>query len=145
MCNNIKLAQRNFQPNVYISHVGTNDLTTDMTPGEISEKIITFSKHLKSENIEEDSYKEKAEAVNKLLKDTCTKKNMHFLCHSNINVKRHLNRSNLHLNDHGISTLVRNFTNFLTTLTQFDCRTNIVCLLLVMVLFLQKTLNCAFL
>ena len=60
-----------------------------------------------------DSYKEKAEAVNKLLKDTCTKENMHFICHSNINVKRYLNRSNLHMNDNGISALVRNFTNFL--------------------------------
>ena len=37
---------------------------------------------------------------------------MHFICHSNINVKRNLNRSNLHLNDHVISALVRNF-NFL--------------------------------
>ena len=113
---------RNFQLNVYISHVGTNDLPTDMTPEEISEKIITFSKHLKSEDNEVvvsgivprgDYYKEKAEAVNKVLKDTCTKENMHFICHSNINVKRHLNRSNLHLNDNGISALVRNFKNFL--------------------------------
>ena len=48
----IKLTQRNFQPNVYISHVGTNSLTTDMTPEEICEKIITFSKHLKSESNE---------------------------------------------------------------------------------------------
>ena len=93
-----------------------------MAPGEISEKIITFSKHLKSENNEVvvsgvfpcgDSYKEKAEAVNKLLKDKCTEENMHFICHSNINLKRPLNRSNLHLNDNGISALVRNFKNFL--------------------------------
>ena len=122
MYDHIKPTQRNFQPNVYISHVGTNDLPTDMTPEEISEKIITFSKHLKSEDNEVvvsgivprgDSYKEKVEAVNKVLKDTCTKENMHFICHSNINVKRHLNRSNLHLNDNGISALVRNFKNFL--------------------------------
>ena len=122
MYDHIKPTQRNFQPNVYISHVGTNDLPTDMTPEEISKKIITFSKHLKSEDNEVvvsgivprgDSYKEKAEAVNKVLKDTCTKENMHFICHSNINVKRHLNRSNLHLNDNGISALVRNFKNFL--------------------------------
>ena len=73
----------NFQPNVYISHIGTNDLATDITPEEISEKIITFSKHLKSEIRKVvvsgtaprgDSYKEKAEAVNKLLKDACTEK-----------------------------------------------------------------------
>ena len=93
-----------------------------MTPKEISEKIINFSKHLKSENNKVivsgiaprgDSYKQKAEAVNTLLKDTCTEENMHFICRSTINVKRHLNRSNLHRNDHGTSALVRNFKNFL--------------------------------
>ena len=48
----IKPRQIIFQPNVYISHVGTNDLPTSMAPEEIFEKIITFSKHLKSENNE---------------------------------------------------------------------------------------------
>ena len=89
-----------------------------MAPKKISKKINTFSKHLKSENNEVvfsgivplgGFCIEKAEAVDKLLKDTCTKKNMHFICPSNINVKRHLNRKNLHLNDNGISALVRNF------------------------------------
>ena len=118
MYDHIKPTQMNFQPNVYISRLGTNDL---LTPEEISDKNITFFKHLKSDDNDVvvsgivprgDSYKEKAEAVNKVLKDTCTKENMHFICHSNINVKRHLNRSNLHLNDNGISALVRNFKNF---------------------------------
>ena len=122
MCDHIKPTQRNFQPNVYISHVGTNHLPTETTPEEISEKVITFFKHLKSEDNEVvvlgivprgDYYREKTEAVNKVLKNTCTKENMHFICHSNINVKQHLNRSNLHLNDNGISALVRNFKNFL--------------------------------
>ena len=97
-------------------------MTYQQTPEEKSEKIITFSKHLKSEDNEVvvsgivprgDSCKEKAEAVNKVLKDTCTKENMHFICHSNINVKQHFNRSNLHLNDNGISVLVRSFKKFL--------------------------------
>ena len=48
----IKPRQIIFQPNVYISHVGTNDLPTSMAPEKIFEKIITFSKHLKSENNE---------------------------------------------------------------------------------------------
>ena len=43
---------RNFQLNVYISHVGTNDLPTVMTPEDMSKKIITFSEHLKSEDNE---------------------------------------------------------------------------------------------
>ena len=72
MYDHIKPTERNFQPNVYISHVGANDLPTDMTPEEISKKIITFSKHLKSEDNEVvvsgivphgDSYKEKVEEV----------------------------------------------------------------------------------
>ena len=121
MYDHIKPTQRNFQPNVYISHVGTNDLPTYMTPEEISEKIITFSKHLKSEDNEVvvssivsrgNSYKEKVEAVNKVFKDTCTKENMHFICHNNINVKRHLNRSNLHVNDNGISALLEILRTF---------------------------------
>ena len=125
MYDHIKLTQRNFLPNAYISHSGTNDLPTNMTPEEISEKIITFSKHLKSENNEvfvsvivpcDDYYKEKAEAVNKVLKDTCAEENKHFICHSNINVKRDLNRSNLHLIDNDISALARNFKNFLNNL-----------------------------
>ena len=36
----IEPTQRNFQPNVYISHVGATDLPTDMTPEETSEKNI---------------------------------------------------------------------------------------------------------
>ena len=96
MYDHIKPTQINFQPNVYILHVGTNDLPTDMAPEELSEKNITFSNHLKSEDNEFvvsgivprcDSCKEKAEAVNKVLKGTYTKENMHFICHSNVNVK----------------------------------------------------------
>ena len=47
MYDHIKATQRSFQ-----SNVGTNDLPTDMTAEEISEIIIVFSKHLKSENDE---------------------------------------------------------------------------------------------
>lgn len=89
----MKPMQKNFHPNFHISHVGTEDLPTDMTLEEISEKNISFSKHLKLENNEVvglgivqggDSYKVKAEALKKLL---CTKYNMHFIFRSNINVK----------------------------------------------------------
>ena len=66
-----------------------------MTPGEISEKDITFHEHLKSESNEVvisgmvprgGSCKEKAEVVNKFLKDTCTEEHMHFIYHNNINI-----------------------------------------------------------
>ena len=80
-----------------------------LTRWNIRKKNITFSEHSESEN----SYKGKSETVNKLLKDTYTKEDMHLICHSDINVKRHLNRSNLRLNNNGISALVRNFKKFL--------------------------------
>ena len=44
------------------------------------------------------------------------KKDIVIITHSNINPKRHLNKSRLHLNDAGISVLVRNFKAFLTNL-----------------------------
>ena len=42
MYDHIKPTQRNFQPIVYISHIGTNDLPTDMTREEISGKNYYF-------------------------------------------------------------------------------------------------------
>ena len=35
------------------------------------------------------------------------------ISHDNINVKKHLNKGKLHLNDKGISSFVRNFRDFL--------------------------------
>ena len=121
MYDHMKPTQNIFKPRVYISQVGTNDLPTDMKPEEISEKISTFSKHLKSENNEvfvsgivprSDSYKEKGKTVSKILKDTCIEENMRFICHRNNNVKRYLNRNNLYSNDHGISAMVKNLRTF---------------------------------
>ena len=42
MYDHIKLMQRIFQSNVYISHVGANDLPTDITPEETTEKKYYF-------------------------------------------------------------------------------------------------------
>ena len=82
----MKPTQRNclhLKPNVYISHIGTNDLPTDMTPEDISEKIFTFSKHLKSVNSEVFVSgivpRGEAEAVNKLLKETYQRKYSFYL------------------------------------------------------------------
>ena len=69
MYDHMKRKGKNFLLNVYISHVSTTDLPTDMTTEEICEKNIIFSEHLKSENNEVvlsgivprgDSYREKA-------------------------------------------------------------------------------------
>ena len=55
-----------------------------------------------------DSFKEKVHEVNAPLEEICAEKDIAIITHSNINPKRHLNKSRLHLNDAGVSVLVRN-------------------------------------
>ena len=75
--------KRDFDPGIYILHLGTNDLTLHNTPEEITEHIVNIAASLKTENntvvisniiARGDSKKEKAEAVNKLLVDICKQK-----------------------------------------------------------------------
>ena len=63
-----------------------------------------------------DSFREKVDEENAHLEEICAEKNIAIITDSNINPKRHLNRSRLHLNDASISVLVRNFKAFLTNL-----------------------------
>ena len=113
--------KRDFDPGIYILHVGTNDLTLNDTPEEITEHIVNIATSLKTENNtvvisnivpRGDSKKEKAEAVNKLLVDICEQKEIPLIDHGNISTKRHLNKSKLHPNAHGKSVLVKNLGNF---------------------------------
>ena len=62
------------------------------------------------------SFRERVDEVNAYLEEICAEKDMAIITHSNINPKRHLNKSRIHLNDAGISVLVRNFKAFLTNL-----------------------------
>ena len=79
--------------------VGTNDLSLNKSPKEISEDIVTLTESMKTEN-------------NKIWAE----KDIAIITLSNINPKRHLNKSRLHLIDAGISVLVSNFKAFLTNL-----------------------------
>ena len=54
--------------------------------------------------------------VNAHLEERCAEKDIAIITHSNRNIKRHLNKSRLHLNDVAISVLVRNFEAFLSNL-----------------------------
>ena len=63
-----------------------------------------------------DSFREKVGKVNAHLEKICAEKDIAIITHSNINPKRHLNKIRFHLNDAGISVLVRNFKAFLTNL-----------------------------
>ena len=121
----IKPTQRDFKPEIFILHVGTNDLPLNKSTKEISENLVTLAESMKTENnkiiasslvCRVDSSREKVGKVNAHLEEICAEKDIVIITHSNISPKRHLNKSRLHLNDAGISVFVRDFKAFLTNL-----------------------------
>ena len=121
MYNYIKLTQRDFKPEIFVLLIRTSDLSLNKSPKEILEDIVTLAESMKTENNKiivssivcpADSFREKVGKVTLI----CAEKDIAIITHSNINPKRHLNKSRLHLNDAGISVLVRNFGAFLTNL-----------------------------
>ena len=117
----IKATLRDFKPEIFIFHVGTNDLALNKSPKEISEDIVTLAESMKTENNKiivssivcpADSFREKVGKVTLI----CAEKDIAIITHSNINPKRHLNKCRLRLNDAGISVPVRDFKAFLTNL-----------------------------
>ena len=124
----MKPTLRDFNPGLFIIHFDTNDFPLNKNSNEIAEEIVNFAESMKkpSSNIVisdvvtcEDGYISKADEVNKILGKICGKKCTTLIRNSNINSKRHLNRSGLHLNDTGVSVLARNFKIFLTTLRSY--------------------------
>ena len=110
--------QRDLDPEAYVIHIGTNDLTTDKTPDKIFSAILRLIKELKTDKNKiavprGDTYNTKAEKVNTLLKEFCENNGIDTISHDNINVKKHLNKGKLQLNDKGISSFARNFRYFL--------------------------------
>ena len=89
------------------------------TSNEIAQEIVNLvetGKKKPSSNIiisnivtPKDDYKTNANEVNKILEEICGKKGIPLIWNNNINSKRYLNRGRLHLNDTGLSVLVRNF------------------------------------
>ena len=63
-----------------------------------------------------DKYKEKREILSKVINEACHEENIPVINHSNINSKRHLNRSKLHFNNYGNSVFVKNIRKFLSNL-----------------------------
>ena len=112
-----------FSPGLLIIHAGNNDQPLNKASNKIAQEILNFAKSVKktSSNIvissivtREDDYKTKVDKVNKMLEEICGKKGIPLIRNNNINPKRHLNRSRLHLNDTGVTVLVRNVKIFLT-------------------------------
>ena len=127
MYNFIKPTQRHVKPEIFVLHVATNDLPLSKSPKEILEDIVTLPESMKTENnkiivssvvCRANSFREKVDKVNAHLEEICSQKDIEIITHSNINPKRNLNKSRLHLNDAGISVLVRNCEAFLTNLTR---------------------------
>ena len=122
MLDYIKPTKRDFNPDVCLLHVGTNDLSSNKSPEQISMDILNLANSLKLDNNtvivssivpRDDENKKKSDEVNIILKELCNANNVGMISHRNINPKRHLNRRRLHLNDPGVSLFVRNFRDFL--------------------------------
>ena len=104
-------------PDVFILHVGTNDLRDIKTPDEIANDIIKLAGDLKSDVNEviisgiitrSDKLNTKGENVNLLLSSKCSDNGIGFIDNSDINTS-HLNNSGIHLNQNGTIKLARNF------------------------------------
>ena len=117
----IQTIQRDLEPEAYAIHIGTNNLNTDNTPNEIFSEMLRLIKELKTDKNKVvvstiiprgDTYNAKAEKVNTLLKEFCDNNGVDTISHDNINVKKHLNKGKLHLNNKDISSFVRNFRDF---------------------------------
>ena len=119
MLDYIKLTKRDFNPDVCLLHVGTNDLSSNKSPEQISMDILNLANSLKLDNntvivssiVPRDDENKKKQMI--ILEKLCNANNVGMISHRNINPKRHLNRSRLHLNDAGVSLFVRNFRGFL--------------------------------
>ena len=120
MVDYIKPTKSDSNPDVYLLHVGTNDLTSNKSPEQISLDILNLANSLKLDNntvivssIVPRKDENKKNRWGQHLEELCNANNVGMISHRNINSKRHLNRSRLHLNDAGASLFIRNFRDFL--------------------------------
>jgi len=112
------------KPNRVVLHCGTNSLTTDETPEEITTQIIDLAKDIKNEINEvivssilprRDEYDWKAEEVNGLLQTYFDEENrsIKFLNHINLSKEKHISSDGLHPNWKGISQIEKNVISFI--------------------------------
>ena len=113
-----------FNPNEIILHVGTSNLTTsEKTSGQIANSIIDFRNSLKTNTDITTSLiapracnlNNKANEVNNRLVNMCNQRHIKFINHSDdIQPKRHVNDSKVHLNQYGTIVFAKTFTKFLS-------------------------------
>ena len=113
------------EPDVIVIHIGTNDLRSNTSSGEIAERIFNLASSVKNECNEvaissiinrRDNLNIKATDVNNLLVNFCQKHNFGFLDNGNIEME-HLQGGGkwggLHLNNYGNDIFKGNFIDFI--------------------------------
>ena len=94
-----KPIKREFNPDLYILHVGINNLSLHDTPEMISSDITDTAKCRMTEknkiiisNIvpNRNKYKEKGEILSKVINEVCHEESIPVMNHNNINPKKHL-------------------------------------------------------
>ena len=114
------IPSKNIGANVYILHVGTNDVRSEKTPNEIAESVMEAASSLSTQENEvmvsglckrgdDLDLNKKVLLVNAVLKRKCKQTGMIYICNENIDESKHLNGSKLHLNREGDSILASNF------------------------------------
>ena len=120
-----KPTMRDFNPNQIIIHVGTNDLHSEKTSSQIANSIINLHNSLKTVNSDitislippRANNLNKANEVNNQLVNICNQSNIRFINHSDdIQPKRHVNDSKVHLNRYGTIVFAKKITKFLSDL-----------------------------
>lgn len=109
-----------YEPDLVIMHVGTNDLRTEKSPKEIANEIIKLSISISTEyndimvssiTARSDKCSDKANMVNEELKRLCHENKLMYIDNGNIRTRYHISNDKLHLNDNGSRELAANFAN----------------------------------
>ena len=94
-----KTPQRDFKPELFILHVGTNDLPLNKSPKKISEDIVTMVESMKTENnkiiassidCHAERFREKVGKVNAQLEEKYAEKGTAIISDGNIIPKKTL-------------------------------------------------------
>ena len=106
------------KPTQIIVHVGTNDLSNKAKSElEIATEILSLAKSMRNKETDViksglvprlDEYDVKRERVDHILEDLCKEQGFGYIDNSNIDLTRHLNASELHLNKSGDCILADN-------------------------------------
>ena len=100
MSDYIKPTKKDFNPDIYVLHVRTNDLTLSDTPEKIAKHIFDKGNSIKTASNtltvftvvpRGDMNKEKADKAIQIINNVHVQRNIPVINHTSINSKRHLN------------------------------------------------------